>query len=114
MNNQQAFDRMCDHLMTQKAQAYQNGYCVFRTAQGLQCAIGCLIPDQVYHPNIEGMTVRSLKARYPDFAAIVADVDTYLLDECQYVHDRHEVPQWASELRKLAQKFELEAPASIG
>ena len=28
--------------------------CVYRTADGLKCAVGCLIPDELYDKGIEG------------------------------------------------------------
>lgn len=34
--------------------------CMYRTPYGKSCAVGCLIPDDVYDPNIEGTVMGSL------------------------------------------------------
>lgn len=53
---QALLDRMIDHLAAQKARAVDPsaGVCRYRTQDGLMCAVGCLIPDDDYHDDIEG------------------------------------------------------------
>jgi hypothetical protein len=31
--------------------------CCYRTADGKKCAVGCLIPDELYHHDMEGQTI---------------------------------------------------------
>jgi hypothetical protein len=59
---------MVDHLATQKARAWSedNGTCGYRTETGLMCAVGCLIPDELYDPEIEGDIDRLLSAELYD------------------------------------------------
>ncbi|ANS05323.1 hypothetical protein [uncultured Mediterranean phage] len=64
---QQLFNRVGKHLLTQLQQSTnphedQPGktVCLYRNRSGLQCAIGCLIPDTHYHPGMEDRPVRSL------------------------------------------------------
>lgn len=57
-----------DHLTKQKARAVlPNGQsCVYRDEDGNKCAIGCLIPDELYTPEVEGMTVSNARSCYID------------------------------------------------
>lgn len=42
------------HLAKQRGQSHSNGRCMYRNGSGRMCAVGCLIPDELYHPNLEG------------------------------------------------------------
>lgn len=46
-----------DHLTKQKARASDRSQCVYRGDKGNKCAIGCLIPDDKYFVDVEGLTV---------------------------------------------------------
>jgi hypothetical protein len=65
MNAQQMFDRVADHLATQQVQAsgVVNGSrtCRYRIGSN-KCAIGALIPDELYDPIIEGNGIGPLMA----------------------------------------------------
>jgi hypothetical protein len=39
------------------------GTCVYRDSEGRACAVGCLIPDDVYDPGAEGPTVANLRIK---------------------------------------------------
>jgi len=55
MTRQQIFDRAATHLLIeQRKPAMHQGKCAYHTPNGLSCAIGCLIPDEAYHPHIGG------------------------------------------------------------
>lgn len=56
MSKQEIFDTVARHLLTQK-KACQNdgGACRYR-AGDLKCAVGALIPDDLYTSTIEGTT----------------------------------------------------------
>lgn len=63
MTNQEIFDKVATHLRGMQSRAgrfMDNGNswfsCRYRTADGSRCAIGCLIPDELYDPAIEGDT----------------------------------------------------------
>jgi hypothetical protein len=52
---QQVFDQVVKHLLKQGKRAYQEGKgCRYRTDDGLKCAVGCLLPDAAYTPDMEG------------------------------------------------------------
>jgi hypothetical protein len=91
--NQEAFDLVVTHLKNQGRQAFADGACKYRTSDGLKCAIGALIPDEDYMPEMEGFDVRNL---IQNFGLETGGVGPALLAELQYVHDRattwHNVP----------------------
>jgi hypothetical protein len=53
MTLQETFDKVCVHLLTQLQKSVfldSNGSmaCAYRGPNGLKCAVGCLIPDELY------------------------------------------------------------------
>jgi hypothetical protein len=51
----EVFDRVREHLLSQMKQSIdEEGDCKYRGPDGLKCAIGCLIPDDVYTQELEG------------------------------------------------------------
>ncbi|MFN9029662.1 MAG: hypothetical protein ACK54C_01980 [Betaproteobacteria bacterium] len=51
---QDVFDTVLNHLRKQGPATDDRGECVYRTAEGKRCAVGVLIPDDMYDPDIEG------------------------------------------------------------
>ena len=52
---QKMFDQMLTHLRNQGTKAYlKKGTCAYRGEHGHKCAIGCLITDAGYLPEVEG------------------------------------------------------------
>lgn len=84
---QDVFDAVVRHLISQGRPAIdENGSCRYRTASGLSCAVGGIMSDEVYEPDLEHTAICSLinagripKWRKKDFSAILADL--------QRVHD---------------------------
>lgn len=61
LTNQEIFERAIDHLLAQKQKSVQGKeeqpaemICRYRTSEGLKCAVGCLISDELYDAHIEG------------------------------------------------------------
>jgi len=53
---QTIFDTVVDHLFTQGRPAVAgNGFCAYRGANGAKCAVGILIPDDLYDPKMDNM-----------------------------------------------------------
>lgn len=97
MNQQEIFDKVHTNLLTQRTAAIEDGSCAYRA--GTQtCAVGALIPDCLYTPEIEGTSVSVLikyKETYPHHPLNNAlkqagfTPDQYpLLRDLQRVHDR--------------------------
>lgn len=92
MNAQEIFDTVARHLHKQgkRAGKYDNDSrdeadfrCLYRGPEGTKCAVGCLIPDELYDPNIEGLSVSDIKD-----VLLKAGIGAFaLLGQLQNVHD---------------------------
>lgn len=113
---QKTFNKVYRHLLTQKKKAYSKaqGICLYRTPKsGLKCAVGCLIPNRLYQPDMEGSSVRNLAIFYQKLAPIVGETGSKkarLVTDLQYVHDTFGPSKWAEQLAKLAEAFDLKIP----
>lgn len=108
MNNQQAFDIAAKHLLTQKRKSFTEGSeCAYRGDNGLMCAIGVLIPDDVYDPDMEDTSITSLFEEFPYFSDNWSLVRVDLLQRLQQIHDNWEENQWLEQLQRTSSKYNL-------
>lgn len=87
MNKQETFDYVIKHLYTQGKPALNNdGECMYRTSEGLMCAVGCLIPDNLYNENMEFTEIMEVSRKYK----VPENVELYreMLLSLQRIHDR--------------------------
>jgi hypothetical protein len=90
MEAQEIFDTVATHLLKQGRRTTNPDIpemCVYRGANGTKCAVGVLIPDEVYDPMMEGRTVVGLLS-HPEFKIPrwMWNNETLLI-ELQNVHD---------------------------
>lgn len=78
---QETFDRVAKHLLKQNKKSVNGTQCMYRSSDGLQCALGCLIPDELYVPSLEGTTLRTST----ELRNIFADYNHDLLHSLQRV-----------------------------
>jgi len=141
MKKQDIFNTVALHLLAQKAKATTaredlSYSCRYRTASGLKCAVGCLIPDELYTESLEGASVHGIimVARHMATGSVDPINDPYLknvkitkeqadlfmdlleedgsvhlLEELQVVHDVRQIHEWRMELSKLAAEEHLDA-----
>ena len=123
LTSQQIFDKVLAHLRKQGCQSrHQNddgtlGSCAYRGAGGTMCAVGCLIPDNVYDERIEGLgvyvsllTMSRQRTEYEellvstfDASAVPRTVEAYgLLGALQRVHDQYFEVGFESEMQRVA------------
>jgi hypothetical protein len=95
MTEQEIFDKVAAHLLTQGVRSQGGDMCLYRGPDGTKCAAGSLIPDALYTPDIEGQTwpVPSLRDVLPFTRA-----QNELIRELQWVHDGKDCQDWATEL----------------
>lgn len=91
MNQQEIFDKVASHLITQGAQARyrrSDGYpsCAYRGENDTMCAAGCLIPDEEYNPEFEGIPWMGVCHDIPSLASLTGKVHD-LIVSLQGVHD---------------------------
>lgn len=102
MTNQEAFNISAGHLLSQMKVSADETNCLYRGPRGLKCAIGCLIPDELYLPEMENNGIQ-----HPIFASMLPTVDRALLIELQVCHDRFAPSSWKEKLRGIATFFKL-------
>lgn len=105
-----------------KAQGFKmslrNGGCAYRGLNGLRCAVGHVIPDALYDPEMEGDSAESDLVRKA-LAAIGADGHVQFLSQLQCVHDFEydyrgrtaPLPPMDERLREFALERGLTVPA---
>jgi predicted transcriptional regulator len=68
VTQQQIYDFVCENLWRQGSKSFVNivinkvrqNVCMYRDTEGFKCAIGFLIPDDLYVENMERQSVQSL------------------------------------------------------
>jgi len=107
MTNQEVFDKVATHLLTQGKQSVNaGGTCLYRGPGGTSCAVGCLIPDKVYREEMEGNDlarlphVRGLKTALGVGARLDPNDTRFdLLYALQGAHDI--LDNWWNDMQKL-------------
>jgi hypothetical protein len=88
MNKQEIFDKVATHLFTQGERAmefskmYSFEQCCYRTKDGHMCAVGCLITEEEYSPDLEGLGIDEIASKLERFIP-----HQELLRALQLVHD---------------------------
>ena len=135
MTEQEIFDTVLEHLRKQgKAALSAEGDCTYRGPDGTACAVGCLIPDELYDPLIENVSLPQIfkdcppygwEGVWPKLRPIMARISDHLgveneplLDALQRAHDSqlagNGLSAWEYRMRSIALDFRLEyKPASI-
>lgn len=96
---QEAFDTVAKHLFEQGCASKRGTYCAYRGDGGTKCAVGVLIPDELYdeamdntaHYNPTGIT--TVVEQFPALKRIFGRGKTSiipLLADLQFLHDNAE------------------------
>lgn len=112
MTDQELFDKVARHLLTQGRKSVDgNGsLCRYRGCGGLKCAIGVLIPDELYSPELEGNPAWSTAVCR---AAGLYEGVRHLAQCLQDVHDEREPDEWRRGLLCVAETFGLSPNAVL-
>ena len=110
MTNQEIFDKVVTHLITQGERSISKlDNCLYKALNGLKCAVGCLIPDEEYSSDMEGQCAEALYNRgVLDFLG--SGIEVSLLGDLQKLHDEKLPPTWKEGLLLLAEKYSLTPP----
>lgn len=83
---QEVFDQVKNHLINQGEQSLNSGgLCLYRNANGLSCAAGCLISEEEYSTNFEMNLWGDLIKKN-----LVPSTHSDLIGELQQIHDQWE------------------------
>ena len=104
---QAVFDKVVKHLLTQKRRSEGKRGCAYRGKGGDMCAVGCLISDKAYDPEIEGFAVHATEVLVTLAKSGVPTYNRALLTDLQYVHDECPISRWKDRLRNLANHHNL-------
>ena len=118
MDKQKVFDKVVNHLLTQNAKSFDEiAGCMYRGGNGMMCAVGCLITDAGYDPEIESLVMGSLavnNALEKSGINVDDDEEEYLLRDLQRLHDgfllygkNYEVSEWPEGLKSIASHYGL-------
>lgn len=123
MTGQEIFDSVLAHLRRQgQASLSACGKCAYRGEGGTACAVGCLIPDELYDPRIESWGVGSIlnlrtngvgideteayRQVLSRIASHLGQENEALLAGLQRAHDNqlaeYDLPAWEREMKRLA------------
>lgn len=108
--NEKLFCIAADHLVSQgKRSATVDDTCAYRGTSGRMCAIGVLINNDFYNPEIEGISVSHPEDKVLSTVALShsvnkKDIDVAMLRELQYIHDSQAVYNWDYLLMKISEK----------
>lgn len=108
---QEVFDRVCKHLLTQGEKSMKDGECAYRGDDGKMCAVGCLIDDEHYTPDLEGKMVcrAAVRKALEGSLSIPVDLTSHqLLLELQECHDETPPDIWQDALEDIAYFYDLE------
>jgi hypothetical protein len=96
---QMIFNTVYTHLIKQGGPSTIRGACMYRGQNGRMCAVGFMIPDDVYEENMEGTNALSLIAHTPKLAHLTPHM--MLLRKMQQIHDTYAMekpeqtwPEW--------------------
>tara|TARA_R110002153_G_scaffold1347_7_gene6974 strand:- start:11 stop:361 length:351 start_codon:yes stop_codon:yes gene_type:complete len=111
MSVREIFYKVEKHLLKQNERSVANGVaCRYRNDQGLTCAVGCLMSDDMYDYSFEGerVTDKYIMEALTPIVGVNKDkrrLKLFLLRELQIVHDDSSVVDWAAGLAQVKQDF---------
>lgn len=99
---QETLDLVAKHLLQQNAQSMhpEKPICAYRGCNGMKCAIGVLIPDELCTEDLEG-----LDASHPRIVNLLRDQghNVALCADLQLAHDSCQPSQWPQALITVAE-----------
>lgn len=124
MNLQLMFDDVTRHLLTQKKRSVLRGrecsgadVCAYRDQDGLMCAIGSIVPDNLYKEEFENSTVSSLIYTIEAQHLVAHWQEKYDIEdlnvfrnfatELQGIHDDQDPQLWQMYLKEFAGRHDL-------
>ena len=106
---QEVFDTVATHLLTQNERSLRPDGCAddcaYRGDKGMKCAVGVLIPDDVYTPHMEGKSISAVQSSAHALGHLRRHMA--LLLALQQLHDTNLVGDWPRSLRETARFFNL-------
>lgn len=88
LTKQQIFNKTAKHLIKQGRQAInESRSCLYRAPRDLKCAIGCLIPDRLYDPLMEGNSVNIILDKIQDYVELRKLLGASVNGRIEFLHN---------------------------
>lgn len=97
MDRQFVYDVVRDHLLNQNAKSISSDPsigCAYRGEAGKTCAIGCLVPDELYKREYEGKAIADLPRSILRYLGADSEGGRGFLEELQGIHDDIDPTDW--------------------
>lgn len=123
---QEVFDRVATHMLLQKKKSVSEemirdkwghqklaSSCMYRGDDGLKCAVGCLIKDELYNECIEhqGVDDADVIDALTESGIVCSDYMLKLLVTLQGIHDDSDPKHWENALGEVAEGWGLTLPS---
>ncbi len=116
MTNQEIFDKVAAHLLKQGKRALRSCddsvSCAYRAPDGCMCAVGCVIPDELYEGGFEHHGVRFVLEESPELNRLLGGSEL-LLNYLQRIHDCEDVQKWPSLLKACAARPNIKLSSAV-
>ncbi len=107
MKRQDMFNIIVDHLRKQNVKAIDSrGTCMYRKNK-LKRAVGCLIPDDIYQPEMESQSIINLFNNYPKVRKLLGARNIDFLFDMQIIHDKRDVKEWERLWERYAKTYNV-------
>lgn len=115
MTKQEIYTTVVQHLRKQGEKSGETSptcrYRLEKNGRVLQCAIGCLIPDEYYDPEMEDSKIWATSAGRKFLEEVLGvspqDAIVEFLGELQTIHDNFYVEEWEESFLDLAESHSL-------
>jgi hypothetical protein len=96
MTKQQIFNKVWQYAITENHPlSFEAGshICRYRSPEGNKCWIGCLIPDEIYEPEMDDpsdnscSSIANIRPRHKSLGLLFRNIRTFFLSELQAGHD---------------------------
>lgn len=110
LTNQSAYELAGIHLLEQGYRSFDlnASRCTYRNPDGAKCAVGALIPDELYDSQIEEHTIITVMHENREISLFFLHVDLMLLSSLQITHDNYLPNQWKEQLIAVGQQYNLD------
>lgn len=112
MTDQEVFDTVAKHLLTQGRKSLAGGKCAYRGNGGRMCAVGVVLPNKLYKEMYEGKDVNYLLEMDYRIDQLLGQ-NTTLLNDLQRLHDEEPARSWKKALLALAELRGLDPTAVL-
>ena len=113
--NKQAFNLSVKHLLTQKKKStgtYKSYNCCGLSGplyknkiKNLECPIGCLIPNDIYYHDMEGLSIEYVLQEYGAIRNLFRNINRDMLKGISEIHDKYHPNAWKKKLTEFYNKY---------